>query len=211
MNSKSKATREDVYTRVTNRIIADLEQGVRPWQKPWDGGNAADNLVWPRRASVAQYRGINVMLLWGAASERGYQSAIWMTYKQAVELGAQVRRGEMGSLVVNANSIKRTEVDAKGEETEREIPFMKGYTVFNVEQIDGLPAHYYHKETKQAREPMARIEQAERYFANTGAVIRHGGDRAYYAPALDHIQMPHPESFWNPEGYYAVLAHELTH
>ena len=209
--NKQKTPRDDVYTRVTNRIIADLEQGVRPWQKPWDAGNAAGALVWPRRASGAQYRGINVMLLWGAAAERGYQSAIWMTYKQATELGAQVRRGETGSLVVYANSLKRTETDAKGEETEREIPFMKGYTVFNVEQIDGLPAHYYHKADEQTREPIARIEQAESYFANTGATIRHGGDKAYYSPALDHIQMPLRESFWYPESYYAVLAHETTH
>ena len=208
--TKSKTPRDDVYTRVTNRIIADLEKGVRPWQRPWDASNAGDGIVWPLRASGVQYRGINVMLLWGAAADAGYKSAIWMTYRQAAELGAQVRKGETGSLVVYANSMKKTDTDDEGEEIERKIPFMKGYTVFNVEQIDGLPADYYAPPAQPA-EPVARIERAEAFFVGTGAVIRHGGAKAFYSPALDHVQMPPRESFRDAESYCAVLAHELTH
>ena len=133
-----------------------------------------------------------------------------MTFKQAQELGANVRKGEHGSLVVYADRYTKTETDEKGQESEREIPFMKGYTVFNVEQIDGLPAHYTAK-AEEPREPMARIEQAEAFFAATGATIQHGGNRAFYAPSRDLVQMPPRESFKDAESYSATLAHELTH
>jgi antirestriction protein ArdC len=208
--TKPKTPRDDVYTRVTNRIIADLENGVRPWQRPWDASNAGDGIALPLRASGAPYKGINVMLLWGAAADKGFKPVIWMTYKQAAALGAQVRKGEAGSLVVYANSLTKTETDDAGEEVEKQIPFMKGYTVFNIEQIDGLPAHYYTKPV-QPLEPVARIEHAEAFFAGTGAVIKHGGAKAFYSPVLDHVQMPPRESFRDPESYCSVLAHELTH
>jgi antirestriction protein ArdC len=122
-----------------------------------------------------------------------------------------VRKGEKGSLTVYANKITRTEIDRKtGEENPTEIHYMKGYTVFNVEQIDGLPAHYYGKPVPQL-EPLPRIERAETFFAATGADVRHGGDRAYYAISSDHIQMPPFEAFRDAESYYATLAHEGTH
>src|SRR5688572_11701223 len=103
--------RADVYTRVTDKIIADLEQGVRPWMKPWSGDNAAGKIVLPLRHCGTPYRGINVLLLWGEAMDKGYASAKWMTYRQAVELGGHVRKGEHGSLVVYANKITKTEAD----------------------------------------------------------------------------------------------------
>ena len=98
-----------------------------------------------------------------------------------------------------------------GEETEREIPFMKGYTVFNAEQCDGLPAHYYAKAEPPALTPMQRLEAADRFFAATGIEIRHGGTRAYYAEGPDYVQMPPFETFRDAESYAATLAHELTH
>ena len=128
-------------------------------------------------------------MLWGSAVAQGFAAPIWMTFRQAVELGAHVHRGEKGSPVVYASSITRTEIEESGEETEREIPFMKGYTVFNVEQIEGLPAHYYGKPEPRFDGPQ-RIAHAERFFAATDADIRHGGDRAYYASGSDHVQMP---------------------
>ena len=99
----------------------------------------------PRNAATGRgYSGINVLILWDEAIERGYASNVWLTYKQAEGMGANVRKGEKGNLVVYANTITKTEQDeATGEEQEREIPFMKGYTVFNAEQVDGLPAHFY--------------------------------------------------------------------
>jgi antirestriction protein ArdC len=133
-----------------------------------------------------------------------------MTFRQAKELGAHVQKGQGGNLVVYANTITKTEEQDDGSETEHKIPFMKGYTVFNVEQIDGLPEHYYAK-PPQVIDPAQRIGHAEEFFTATAADIRHGGGRAYYSGANDHVQMPAFESFRNPEAYYATLAHELTH
>jgi antirestriction protein ArdC len=210
MTTSTTPARVDVYTRVTQKILADLERGVRTWQRPWNAGNTEGRITLPRRHNGTPYRGVNVLLLWCEAMEKGFQSPTWMTYKQAVEIGAQVRKGEHGSLVVYADKIKRKDTDDKGAEVEREIPFMKGYTVFNVEQIDGLPTHYLAK-PQETPAPMARIEHAEAFFAATGATIRHGGNRAFYAPARDFVQMPPRESFKDAEAYSATLAHELTH
>ncbi|MDS4055360.1 zincin-like metallopeptidase domain-containing protein [Accumulibacter sp.] len=210
MTTKPTTTNPDVYSRVTARIVADLEKGVRSWLKPWHAEHAAGAINRPLRANGTPYKGVNVLMLWSEASERGYISPIWMTYKQAEELGAHIKKGEHGALVVYADSITRTETDPKGEEVERQIPFMKGYTVFNVEQIDGLPAHYYAQPAPRL-EPLQRIEAAEAFFAATGADIHHGGNRAFYAPGLDRIQMPPFETFKDAESYCATLAHELTH
>jgi antirestriction protein ArdC len=170
---------------------------------------AACSITRPMRASGDPYRGVNVLLLWSEAVERGYQSSTWMTYRQAAALGANVRKGETGSLVVFANRFTAKEVDHHGEETEREIPYLKAYSVFNVEQIEGLPSKFTQVPT--APKPAQRIESAEAFFAATGATIRHGGNRAYYAPGLDLIQMPQRECFRDAESYCATVAHELTH
>jgi antirestriction protein ArdC len=208
----STAPKLDVYTRVTHKILADLEQGVRPWVKPWSGDHAAGRIVRPLRGNGKPYRGVNVLLLWGSALEQGFACPVWMTYKQAQELGAQVRKGEHGSLVVYADTFTKTETKAdSGEEIEKTIPFMKAYTVFNVEQIDGLPAPYYAKPEKPVETVENRNERLERFFGNTGATIRHGGNRAFYAPAADVVQMPPFPAFTDAESYYSTLAHEMTH
>jgi antirestriction protein ArdC len=201
---------KDVYVRVTDRIIADLENGIRPWMKPWHAEHAAGKISRPLRHNGTPYRGINILLLWGEAMAKGYTAPIWMTFKQALELDAHVRKGEHGSLVVFANTVTRTERDENGDDVECEIPFMKGYTAFNVEQIDGLPQHYY----RQPENPLPaseRIENAERFLAATGATIQHGGNMAFYAPARDIIQMPPFEAFKDKESYYGTVLHELTH
>ncbi len=209
-NSTEALSRKDVYTRVTDRIIADLEQGVRTWLKPWSAEHAAGKIDSPLRHNGTPYRGMNILLLWAESVAKGYVAPIWMTYKQASEIGGQVRKGEHGSLVVYANSVTRTEQNDKGEDVEREIPFMKGYTVFNVEQIDNLPAHYYAQPTNPL--PLSeRIEGAERFMSNTGAIIQHGGNSAFYAPGRDLIQLPPFEAFRDKESYYATGLHELTH
>lgn len=203
--------RKDVYTRVTDRIVADLEQGVRPWMKPWNSAHAAGSVSRPLRHNGETYNGINVLTLWSAAADRGYSAPIWMTYKQAAELGGHVRKGEKGEPVVYANTLTRTETDAEtGAEEERVIPYMKGYTVFNVAQVEGLPARYYAL-AEPKLDPAQRIAAAEAFFAATGADIRHGGDCAGYAIGADHIRMPPFESFRDVESYYATLAHEMTH
>lgn len=202
--------RTDIYTRVTDRILADLENGVRTWQKPWSTTHTEGRIIRPQRHNGTPYRGVNVLLLWSEAVTRGYQSATWMTYKQAQELGAQVRKGEQGALVVYANTITRTETDDKGEEHERDIPFMKGYTVFNVEQIDGLPDSFRPQPAPDLP-ALPRLDAADRFFQATGANIRHGGNKAFYAPHPDFVQMPPFEAFQDAESYAATLAHELTH
>ena len=200
----------DLYTRITSRIVAELEKGVRPWFKPWNTEHAAGRITRPLRHNGQPYRGINVLTLWSEAMANGFNCPIWMTYNQAQELGAQVRKGEHGSLVVFANRIQRTGTDANGNEVERDIPFLKGYTVFNVEQIDGLPPHYTGP-AQPVLNPIQRIANAEQFFANLQADIRHGGNQAYYAISADYVQMPPFETFRDPESYYATLAHEVTH
>ena len=98
----------DVYEKVTAQIVAELEKGERPWLKPWSAEHAAGRITRPLRANGIPYRGINVLMLWGAAVEHGFSAPLWLTYKQAQELGGQVRKGEKGSLVVYANTITRT-------------------------------------------------------------------------------------------------------
>ena len=203
----------DVYTRVTNKILADLEQGVRPWQKPWNPEHAAGRILRPLRANGLPYRGINILLLWGSALEQGFTSPYWLTFKQADALGAHVRKGEHGSLVVYANTFHKTETDQNsGEEVEKDIPFMKAYTVFNANQVEGLPEHYTPALPEQPAAPVEdRNATLEQFFAATGAVIRQGGDRAFYAIGSDHVQMPPFPAFHNAESYYATLSHEITH
>jgi antirestriction protein ArdC len=205
------SNRSDIYTRITNKIVADLEHGVRPWFKPWNVGHIAGRITRPQRHNGIPYKGINVIMLWSAAVAKGYSCPLWLTFKQALELGGAVRRGETGELVVYADRIKRTEIDAKGEELERKIPFLKGYTVFNAEQCEGLPVQYNAKSETPALDTIQRLETADRFFAATGADIRHGGTRAYYAEGADFVQMPPFETFRDAESYAATLAHELTH
>ena len=202
--------RQDVYTRITDKIIADLEQGVRTWMKPWNAGNTAGRITRPLRHNGVPYSGINILMLWAEAMDKGFAAPIWMTFKQALELKANVRKGEKGSLVVYASAIIRTEQDDNGQDTEREIHFMKGYTVFNVEQIEGLPEHYYGKPIVQNTQ-VERISQAEAFFQATGADIRYRGDRAFYSNEGDYIQMPVIEAFRDAESFYATLAHESAH
>jgi antirestriction protein ArdC len=210
MNSKERRPRVDIYARITDRIVADLEQGVRPWVQPWSARNSAGRITRPLRHNGTPYQGINIILLWSEALARGFASNIWMTFKQAVELGGHVRKGESGSTVVYASQFTRTETDEHGDEVERGIPFLKAYSVFNVDQIDGLPDQYYGAPAP-AIDPVARIAHADTFFDGTGAKIVYGGTQAFYAPATDHIQLPVYESFRDAESFVAIRAHETIH
>ncbi|MGR9221306.1 ArdC family protein (plasmid) [Rhizobium leguminosarum] len=214
MMKKDKRINEqrlDVYARITDKIIAALNEGVRPWVQPWSNKHLAGRVSRPLRHNGEPYSGINVLLLWSEAMARGYASPTWMTFRQAQELGACVRKGETGSMVVYANRISKTETDGAGNEIERDIPFLKAYTVFNVEQIDDLGDRYTDAPHRGTARPIDRIAHADSFFAATGAVIRHGGDKAFYAPGPDIIQMPPIETFRDVESYYATLAHEEIH
>jgi antirestriction protein ArdC len=208
--TSTRAPREDVYTKVTNKIIAALEQGVRPWVKPWSAEHTAGRITRPLRHNGQAYRGINVLMLWGDAVEKGFVSPFWLTYKQAMEMKANVRKGEHGSTVVYADRFTKAGTDGKGQEVEEEIPFLKAYTVFNAEQVEGLPEHFY----AQPANPLPlseRIASADAFVAAAKAELRHGGNMAYYAPGPDRIQLPAFEAFRDAESYYATLLHELTH
>ncbi|MBD3847394.1 DUF1738 domain-containing protein [Bosea sp. SSUT16] len=210
MKRKNAGERADIYTRITEKIVTDLEKGVRPWMQPWRAGNAIGRVTRPLRHNGLPYAGMNVLLLWSEAMARGFTSPTWMTFKQAIELGGAVRKDETGTTVVFASRFTKTELGSGGEEFDREIPFLKAYTVFNVAQIDRLPDRYYAR-SEPVLDPVAHIEHADGFFANTGAVIRHGGDRAFFSPAGDFIQMPPFATFRDVESYVATLSHEATH
>lgn len=203
--------KQDIYSKITNHIVAELEKGVRPWLKPWNAEHAAGRISRPLRANGIPYRGINIIMLWSEAMEKGYAASHWMTFEQAKHLGGHVRKGEHGSLVVYASTFKKSETDgATGEESERDIPFMKGYTVFNAEQVEGLPEHFT-QAAQTILDPVQRISHAEEFFTATGANIQHGGNHAFYSPGEDRIQLPPFETFRDAESYYATLAHESVH
>lgn len=204
--------RRDLNAEVTQRIVQALAQGVRPWACPWrkDAGTSAR----PMRHNGEPYRGINLLLLWATAQERGYQRNTWLTYRQAEALGGQVRKGERGALVVFAGrqsaSDAAEEVEEPSERTsQRTFAFLRSYTVFNVDQVDGLP-----EADSVPTASLAQVrpdEQAEAFFAATGARVLHGGSRAFYAPGPDLIQLPEPSAFRDAASYAATKAHELAH
>jgi antirestriction protein ArdC len=203
-------SRTDLYSRITNKIIADLEQGGRTWFKPWSAEHTAGRIARPLRSNFQPYNGVNVLVLWSEAVTCGYSCPVWITYKQSEELGGQVRKGERGSMVVYADRFRKTGTNDKGEEVERDIPFLKAYTVFNADQIDNLPERF-HPRPENPLPAELRHAAAEMFIGNTGADIRHGGNQAFYASSHDRIQLPPFEAFKDPEGFYATALHELTH
>nr|WP_303705196.1 zincin-like metallopeptidase domain-containing protein [Brevundimonas naejangsanensis] len=209
MTRPADPARPDIYTRITNQIIDQLEAGVRPWTQPWTGGRPVTR---PLRHDGTPYTGVNILLLWSEAFSRGFASPTWMTFRQALAMGAHVRKGEKGSTVVYANRIVRTETDEAGDEVEQRIPFLKAYTVFNLDQIDGLPERYaLQLQPQPTINRKVRIGAAEAFFRACGADIRHGGGSAFYAPGPDFVQMPAFESFQDAQSYYATLGHEMIH
>lgn len=200
-NATIKTPRVDVYERVTDSVLKMLEAGPQGMAPRWNktGGGR------PLRFNGTPYQGINTILLWAAALRAGYASNTWMTYRQAAEQGGQVRKGEHGSLVVYAGKIVKSEENDAGEESERSIPFLKGYTVFNADQIDGLPS------ASKVAQPVAPIEAAEAFIERCGAAFHHGGDRAFYSIIHDRIHLPPVDQFIDAEGYTATKIHELTH
>jgi antirestriction protein ArdC len=203
-----ESARPDLYARVTDAIVAGLEAGVRPWTQPWTTAGRSGPVSRPLRACGQPYSGVNVLLLWSEALARGFAAPTWMTFRQAQALGGQVRRGEHGAIVVYANRIRRTEATPQGE-VERSIPFLKAYTVFNVEQIDGLPDA--DRPGAEPGAPERRIPRAEAFFAAAGAQVRYGGDLACYVLEADLIRMPSPAAFLDLVDFYATLAHECVH
>lgn len=204
--------RADVYQEITDQMVAMLEAGTRPWSKSWNG-STAPNI--PLRSTGVPYRGINVLTLWVVAMTKGYASPHWLTFKQALALGGCVRKGEKGSTVVYANKI---EVDDKGErggtgeDGKRQVAFLKRYTVFNAEQIDGIDAKYPAPlPVITATNPDARDAELDTLFSRVPVTVRHHGSQPYYQPSGDHVVMPEFADFHAGDDYYSTLAHELCH
>ena len=205
--------KQDVYARITNKIIADLEGGVLTWVKPWQTiRHAAGEITRPLRASGEKYRGINILILWATALDKWYISPIWLTLQQGNKLGAHVKKGEKSTHVFFFDKFKKTEVDKEtGEAAVKEIFFGRTYAVFNGEQFVGLPGHFTATVEPVRLTPIERDAACDAFFANAGAVIRHGGNRAFYRRSDDFIQLPNPEQFQATEKYYGTKAHEFIH
>ncbi|MDE8347473.1 MAG: zincin-like metallopeptidase domain-containing protein [Acidocella sp.] len=205
-----KMKSQDICEKITTAVIAELEKGVLPWNKPWAGNGVQ---VMPRRHNGLRYRGINIIILWGKAEEAGYRSPFWMTFKQALEYGANVRKGEKGTQIVYMNRVTKSEPNEAGEDIERSFGFLKSYTVFNVDQIENLPAQFL--APCPALVPDDKDWSAYAvvggWFDAIPAEVRHGGDRACFIPSLDRIEMPDREGFFTPQHYFSVRAHETIH
>ena len=160
-------TRQDVYERVTDQVIELLRQGVRPWLKPWSGGEAAGRISRPLRFNGKPYGGVNVLMLWCAAEEQGYTSPYWMTFKQALELGGNVRKGKHGTLVVYASTFKVAEENDQGDEVEKDIPFLKQYVVFNSTQCEGLPKRFQEATQEPTVNDIQRLEAVDAFVQHT--------------------------------------------
>jgi antirestriction protein ArdC len=197
----------DIYQQVTDRIVAALENGVSPWRKPWASGTNG----LPRNVvSTNAYRGVNVWLLWLMAEEKGWSSGLFGTYRQWQQLGGHVRRAEHGTKIVFWNvSKKMVRDDESGEEEEKRRFFARTYTVFNAEQCAGASLDRFQAPVIDL--PFVDFEPAEKMIAATGADIRIGGDKAFYHPANDFIQLPRKESFESTAAFYSTALHELTH
>ncbi len=204
------ATPTDIYARVTGKIIADLENGNLTWRKPWNADHLAGQVMRPLRWNNIPYSGINTLMLWGTAAEQGYTSPYWMTFKQATELKANVRKGEKGTQVVYADKITKEDEDQNGDVKTKQIPFLKCYTVFNASQIEGLSDPFYKVPESVVMNPEQRNQELENFFAQTKADI-YTGHQASYTLATDRIQMPPFESFESATRYYAILGHEICH
>ena len=196
----------DVYQEVTDQIVNAMEAGTPPWRKPWTGDSAG--FVMPKRANGEMYKGINVLMLWMMAEQRGYTSETWFTYRQASEAGGQVRKGEKSTTVIYYNTVKAE--DEHGEE--KTIPFAKAYRVFNADQIEGLPAEFYQKQSEPRDLGTVADPELETFFVSTGAkIVTSDKPEAYFSPADDLIHMPPIETFYSANEYYGVLSHEGIH
>ena len=211
--ARTGQVRAGLYAEITDKIIAELEAGRLPWVQPWGASGTGAAVGLPRNAATGRrYSGINVLILWGAVIERGYSGQAWLTFRQALTLGGNVRKGERGTTVVYADRFvpeaERERADRDGDEPSA-IPFLKRFTVFNTDQCAGLP------DTIASTAPPIPegliLPQAEALIRASGADIRIGGDRAFYSVIGDFIQVPPPQAYFEPVNWHRTALHELGH
>lgn len=202
-------TIKDTYQKITDQIIEQLEAGVRPWVQEWRTDTPGISAT-PLRASGDAYRGINTLMLWLARRMNGYGANTWLTFKQAVDLGGMVRKGETGHLVVKYGTFSPKGADA-GVDPDRKVPFLKGYVVFNVDQIGGLPEHFYPSFDPAPHRHIEPLATVERFVEATGARVTFAGSAACYRPVTDDILMPDRRRFTSQTGLYSTWLHEVVH
>lgn len=203
--------KRDLHAEITHQLIASIEADPGKPSLPWRRTGGALHL--PHNALTGKtYNGINILSLWVTAQSRDYTTPIWGTYRQWAECGAQVRKGEKSALVIFYKEYE-TEADPEDESDTGKRRVARASHVFNADQVDGFTP----PTPPQSLGPIERIAQADQFVRLTGATVRHGGDRAFYTPAADFIQMPDEGLFagtatmTRSEGYYATLVHELIH
>jgi antirestriction protein ArdC len=205
--------RTSLYDDITNQIIAQLEAGTFPWVQPWGTAAAKAPVALPKNASTGRrYSGINILVLWGAVIEHGFPSQGWLTFRQALGLGGHVREGERGTTVFYADRFvpegERQRAHETGEEAQA-IPFLKRFTVFNVAQCENLP------DDITAVVPPAPVNlidpRVDTIIKNCGIDFRIGGDRAFYMPREDYVQVPPPQAFFEPVNFHRTALHVLVH
>ncbi|WP_342724145.1 zincin-like metallopeptidase domain-containing protein [Bradyrhizobium sp. B097] len=205
--------RTSLYDEITSKIIRELEAGRVPWVQPWGTSAANASLAMPKSATTGrQYSGINVLILWGAATERGFTGQSWLTFRQALSLGGHVRKGERGTTVVYADRFVPAEEKRRASETGDEaqaIPFLKRFTVFNTDQCDNLPPEV--AMTAPPPPPGLIEPRVEKLIKATGINFRIGGNRACYVPAEDYVQVPPPQAYFEPINWHRTALHELAH
>lgn len=196
---------ENIYDKITNAILAQLENGIIPWQKPWVGGNFMGCVS---HTTGKPYSLLNQWLLEHRAGE-------WLTFNQIQAEGGRIKKGEKASLVVFWKFIDKTEKDEEGNSVVvGRFPILKGYHVFHIEQCEGIAPKHSHEEIKYEHTPIERAEEnIADYIGREGIAleIEEGGNRASYSQLLDRVKIPHISQFARVEEYYSTLFHELVH
>jgi len=203
--------RASLYSEVTNRIIAELEEGRLPWVQPWD--SAACGCTMPHSALTdRKYSGINVLILWAEAVSRGFPLQRWLTYRQAEAAGGNVRRGEKGTIICYADRFtpKAEAEAARGEDREaKQVAFLKRFVVFNVDQCEGLPDKFH--DAHPIPDDVLVVAEANALIEASGARVQIGGGEAFYSPSNDFVQVPPIGAFHEPINWYRTAFHELGH
>ncbi len=212
-SARAGQDRTSLYDEITGKIIGDLETGRVPWVQPWGTAAAKAPLAMPSNAATGRhYSGINVLILWGAVIEHGFPGQSWLTFRQALALGGNVRKGERGTTVVYADRFVPDDEKRRARETGDEaqaVPFLKRFTVFNAAQCEGLPEDI--AIVAPPPSPGLIEPQVEALIRATGIDFRIGGNRAFYVPALDYVRVPPPQAYFEPINWHRTALHELGH
>ena len=205
---KNPTQRRDHYQDLTDKVIAALEAGTAPWRKPWNSDACGGSTAPVNAATGHRYRGVNQFVLGMSPVALGSGDPRWCSYRQASARGWQVRKGEKATPVYFYKPIEVADKSGDGAGETKRIPVLRVFSLFHASQVDGVPDFAPPFATKTVVE---RVEDAETILAASRVRVRIGGDRAFYHPALDFIQLPPDEAFESPAARAATALHELAH